>query len=39
MIGLAVPAEQQDGVKEISDAVGGQAYFVNTIKELNDVLE
>jgi hypothetical protein len=39
MIGLAVPLEQQDGVQQISDAVGGQAYFVNTIKELNDVLE
>ena len=39
MIGLAVPAEEQSGVKQISDAVGGQAYFVSTVKELNDVLE
>lgn len=38
-IGLAVPAKDTPRIQQISDAVGGQAYFVNTVAELNDVLQ
>lgn len=38
-IGLGVPAEDEPKIKQISDTVGGQAYFVNTVAELNDVLQ
>jgi hypothetical protein len=37
-IGLALSAADAPRMKQISDAVGGQAYFVNTVAELNDVL-
>jgi hypothetical protein len=35
----AVSVEDQAPLREISDGVGGQAYFANTAAELNDVLE
>ena len=38
-IGLSVSATDQKQIREISDAVSGQAYFVNTAAELNEVLE
>jgi hypothetical protein len=38
-IGLGVKREDEPKVREISEAVGGQAYFTHTVKELNDVLD
>jgi hypothetical protein len=38
-IGLAVPPEQQARIREISRAVGGDAYFVSTTKDLNEKLQ
>jgi hypothetical protein len=38
-IGLALSAQDAPRLQEISNTVGGQAYFVNTVAELNDVLE
>ena len=38
-IGLGVPAEDAPKIREISDTVGGQSYFVNTVAELKDVLQ
>jgi TIR domain len=38
-IGLAVPAEDQERIRAISDAVGGESHFVSTVAELNDVLQ
>jgi len=39
LIGLAMPGEHQARLQATSDAVGGQAHFVDTIAELNDILE
>jgi len=38
-IGLALSAQDAPRLQAISDAVGGQAYFVDTVAELNDVLQ
>jgi TIR domain len=38
-IGLGVPAKDAPKIRQISDAVGGQSYFVNTVAELKDVLQ
>jgi hypothetical protein len=38
-IGLSVSATDQTQIREMSDAVSGRAYFVNTAAELNEVLE
>ena len=38
-IGLSVSATDQPQIREMSDAVSGRAYFVNTAAELNEVLE
>jgi hypothetical protein len=38
-IGLAVSPTDRGSIQEMSNAVGAQAYFVNTAQELNDVLE
>jgi hypothetical protein len=38
-IGLAVSAKDTARIQQISDTVGGQAYFVSTVAELNDVLQ
>ena len=37
-IGLSLSAADAPRLQQISDAAGGQAYFVNTVAELNDVL-
>ena len=38
-IGLSVSATEQTQIRQMSDAVSGQAFFVDTVAELNDVLE
>jgi len=38
-IGLSVSAADQTQIQQMSDAVSGHAYFVNTAAELNEVLE
>jgi hypothetical protein len=38
-IGLSVSESDQKRIREISDAVAGRAYFVDTVAELNEVLE
>jgi len=38
-IGLAVPPEDKQALQEMADAVDAPMSFVNTVKELNDVLE
>jgi hypothetical protein len=37
-IGLSLSADDAPRLQQISDAVGGRAYFVDTVAELNDVL-
>jgi len=38
-IGLALSARDKPQVQQVSNTVGGRAYFVNTVAELNDVLQ
>ena len=38
-IGMALSAQDAPQLREISNTVGGQVYFVNTVAELNDVLQ
>ena len=38
-IGVGVPADQAPNLQKISDMVGGKAYFVETVPELNRVLQ
>jgi hypothetical protein len=38
-IGLGVSPKDEKAVRDMSDAVGGQAYFTHTVKELNEVLD
>jgi hypothetical protein len=38
-IGLSIPATDQSQIRQMSDAVSGRAYFVNTVAELNEVLQ
>jgi hypothetical protein len=38
LVGMGVSTEDQSRLQAISDAVGAQVYFVNTIAQLNDVL-
>jgi hypothetical protein len=38
-IGLGISPEDAQKIRAISDTVGGQAYFVETVSELNEVLQ
>jgi hypothetical protein len=38
-IGLSLSARDKPKVQQVSNTVGGRAYFVNTVAELNDVLQ